>query len=97
MEVDAPLRQAVAHIIGGLALLLFGLVLAVIALLPNAGLTALIALVISVWGLLLIGSGGQRTPRTTGTVALRARTFIGFRCDTCVPASRDGRLSPGPP
>jgi hypothetical protein len=59
METDAPLRQAVAHIIGGLALLLFGLVLAVIALLPNAGLTALIALVISVWGLVLIGSGAN--------------------------------------
>jgi uncharacterized membrane protein YiaA len=57
MEMDAPLRQAVAHIIGGLALLLFGLVLAVIALLPNAGLTALIALFVSLFGLVLMGSG----------------------------------------
>src|SRR6267143_1352171 len=43
LEMDAPLREAVAHIVIGLAFLFFGVVMALIALLPNAGLTALIA------------------------------------------------------
>jgi peptidoglycan/LPS O-acetylase OafA/YrhL len=59
MEMDPRLREAAARIIGGLALLLFGLILAIIALLPNAGLTALLAFVVSVFGLIFMWSGAD--------------------------------------
>jgi len=59
MEMDGPLRQAAAHIISGLALLLFGLVLALIALLPNAGVTALVAFFFSVFGRIFMVSGAN--------------------------------------
>src|SRR5438309_10987376 len=51
MEMDAALREAVAHILIGLALLLFGLVLALLALNPNAGFIAAIALLFPCSGL----------------------------------------------
>jgi len=59
MEMDGPLRQAAAHITSGPALLLFGLVLALIALLPNAGVTALVAFFLSVFGLIFMVSGAN--------------------------------------
>ncbi len=59
MEVDAALREAVAHILIGLALLLFGLVLALLALNPNAGFIAAIALLFSVFGLIFMVSGAN--------------------------------------
>ena len=59
MEMDAPLREAVAHIVIGLAFLFFGVVMALIALLPNAGLAELIAFFFSVFGLIFMMSGAN--------------------------------------
>jgi multisubunit Na+/H+ antiporter MnhB subunit len=67
MEMDAQVRRAMASVISGLALLLFALVLAVISLLPNGGLTALLAFGVSVFGLIFMLSGANelRAPRMT--------------------------------
>jgi len=54
MELDPLFRQVIVRWIGGLAFLLFALVLAILSLLPNAGIGGAFALFFAVLGLALI-------------------------------------------
>src|SRR5439155_6993915 len=54
MELDPLLRQVIVRWTAGLAFLLFALVLAILSLLPNAGIGGAFALIFAVLGLALI-------------------------------------------
>ncbi len=54
MELDPLLRQVIVRWTAGLAFLLFALVLAILSLLPNAGIGGAFALLFAVLGLALI-------------------------------------------
>ena len=54
MELDPLFRQVIVRWIGGLAFLLFALVLAILSLLQNAGIGGAFALFFAVLGLALI-------------------------------------------
>jgi hypothetical protein len=54
MELDPRFRQVIVRWIGGLSFLLFALVLAILSLLPNAGIGGAFAVFFAVLGLALI-------------------------------------------
>ena len=54
MELDPLLRQVIVRWTAGLAFLLFALVIAILSLLPNAGIGGAFALLFAVLGLALI-------------------------------------------
>jgi hypothetical protein len=59
MELDPLLRQIIARWMAGLAFLLLALVLAILSLLPNAGIGGAFALFSAVLGLALILDGAS--------------------------------------